>query len=309
MYMYDHTGKTYVVTGGAGFIGSHLVRALVSAGAHVRVIDDLRAGEHTNLPESVVFERISVENPLSKEIFVGADAIFHLAAIPGVPVSIEDPVGTHKVNLDGTLHVLEAARTAGVRRIVFSSSAAVYGIQDSEVFYEDMEPRPMSPYAFHKYAGECMLETWRRVYGIEGVSLRYFNVYGSGMDPHGSYAAVIGKFLQLRAEGKPLTVMGDGSQTRDFVHVDDVVQANIRAVELNVVPENAVFNVGTGKGTSVATLAQMIGGPVEYLPSRLEIRHAIADVQKISTVLGYTPTVSFEEGLAKLASDFGVKNI
>ncbi len=304
--MYHHSEKKYVVTGGAGFIGTHLVRALCEKGAHVRVIDDLRTGRSKPHLENVTFYNHSVEEPLPVEIFEGTDAIFHLAAIPGVPISIEDPVGTHKVNLDGTLHVLEAARVARVPRVIFSSSAAVYGIQESEIFREDMDPKPMSPYAFHKYAGERMLEMWRRVYGLESISLRYFNVYGSGMDPRGAYAAVIGKFLQARSEGKVLTVIGDGTQTRDFVHVDDVVQANMRAVELAKVPEVAVFNVGTGVGVSVQELAELIGGPIEHTAARLEIQHAVADITNIKHVLGYEPHVSLEDGLKALAEEFGV---
>ena len=293
-------GKKCVVTGGAGFIGSHLVNGLLKVGAEVRVIDDLRSGRRERIPKDATFYETDISEGDLEKCFDGVDIVFHLAAIPGVPVSIKDPTGTHTVNVDGTHTVLEAARTHGVKRVVFSSSAAVYGAQDTSVFVETMELSPLSPYALHKIIGEYMMKTWAPVYGVETVSLRYFNVYGSGMNPEGPYAAVIGKFLDSKAKGEPLPITGDGTNTRDFVHVADVVRANLLAASSDRVGKGEVVNVGTGFGTSINEVAKLIGGEIKYTEPRLEIQHAVADITRAKKILNYKPSVSFKNGLDKL---------
>ena len=196
--------------------------------------------------------------------------------------------------------MLEAARSHGVKRVIFSSSAAVYGKQDDSLFVETMEPRPLSPYALHKVTGEYMMRTWSAVYGMETVSLRYFNVYGSDMDPEGPYAAVVGKFLDLKSRGEQFPVTGDGKNTRDFVHVSDVVTANILAATSERAGKGEVCNIGTGIGTTINEVASLIGGEVQHIEPRLEIKHAVADIKNARTFLSYEPTVTFKDGLKEL---------
>lgn len=295
------TGKKCIVTGGAGFIGAHLAVQLLAEGASVTVIDNLSAGHKDRVPADASFVEADIQDEYTlKPLFAGVDYVFHAAAIPGVPISIEDPAYTHRVNVDGAFTVFEAARQAGVARIIFSSSAAVYGAQSASILTETMEPRPLSPYGFHKLAGEQMLRTWSGVYGIETVSLRYFNVYGSGMDPNGPYAAVVGKFLDMKKNGKLLVITGDGEQTRDFVHVADIVEANIRAALSEKVGKGEAVNIGTGVGTSVNTIAELVGGEKEYVEARQEVKDAVADITRARELLSYEPQTKLAEGINDL---------
>ena len=242
---------------------------------------------------------------LLREGVAGADRVFHLAALPRVERSIEDPVGTHRVNVDGTLHVLEAARSAGVGRIVYASSSSVYGSQETHVMSEDMEANPLSPYALQKLLGEQYLSMFAPVYGITAVSLRYFNVYGPRQPGEGEYALVIGKFLEARRTGRPLTVYGDGEQTRAYTHVYDVAAATLRAAEADVSADrNTVLNVGTDVETSVNEIASMIGGEVVHVVpnprGEMEERRKAAHWSRAASVLGWEPTIGIEEGLAAL---------
>ena len=256
-----------VVTGGCGFIGSHIVDALVRDGCEVAVLDDLSTGnvEHLN-PAAELVEGSVADAEAVLAAVEGATWAFHLAALPRVEQSVDDPIGTHAVNVNGTLNVLQAAREHGVERVVVSSSSSVYGDQDTHLMTEDLAPNPMSPYGLHKLIGEQYADLFARLFGMQIVSLRYFNVYGPRQSAEGAYALVIPHFLRLRDEGKPLTVYGDGCQTRDYVHVEDVVRANVNAANSELPPGRAVaLNVGSGEETSVNEIAAMVGGEVEHI--------------------------------------------
>ncbi len=295
-----------VVTGGAGFIGSHLVRELSGRGDRVLVIDDLSTGRLANirpLGESgrVRFTEGSVTDlPLLREQFRGAEKVFHLAAIASVPRSIEEPETTHAVNAGGTLNVLTAARDNGLGKVVYASSCAVYGNPIAMPVGEDTPPDPLSPYAAAKLAGEEHCLTFSRDHGLPAVCLRYFNVYGRGQDPASQYAAVVPAFIKTVAAGEPPVIYGDGTQTRDFVYVKDIVAANLLAAEG---AGSGVFNIGSGRATTVNELAAVIirltgkdVAPV-YEPARPgDILHSLADISRSAT-LGYRPRYSLEEGL------------
>ena len=295
-----------VVTGGCGFIGSHVVDRLVQRGDEVVVVDDLATGDAANLNPGARLVRGSVlDAALLRTAFEGADVVFHLAALPRVERSVEDPVGTHRVNVDGTLNVLEAARLADVGRVVYASSSSVYGEQTTHLMREDMTPNPMSPYALQKLIAEQYLSMFAPVYGITAVSLRYFNVYGPRQPLEGEYTLVIGKFLRTRRAGRPLTVYGDGEQTRAYSHVHDVVSATLLAAEADVPPDrNTVLNVGSGVETSVNQLAAMIGGEVVHVipnpKGDVEERRKAADCSRAASVLGWEPTIGLREGLEAL---------
>lgn len=299
----------YLVTGGAGFIGTNLVERLVGEGNKVIVVDDLSAGKAERLPKKATLYRSSVCNTeLLTSIMEteGIEVVIHLAALPSVPFSIDHPLESQKVNIDGTLSMLEAARRAKVRRVVYAASSSAYGDQTVMPLTETMVPQPKSPYGLHKYYGEVMLKLWHDIHKLETVSLRFFNVYGPHFDPNGAYALVIGKFLKQRMENKPMTVTGDGEQTRDFVHVQDIVDALVRASRNENVGHGEVLNVGTGRGVSVNEIARMIGGPIEYIPPRIEPKHTLADVSYIQLMLGWQPTVKIEDGIAELKKQFGL---
>lgn len=294
--------KKVVVTGGAGFIGSSLTKALVGQGLETHVVDNFVAGRlEERLVDGAVYHQVDIRD-LSrlKEIFKDADIVFHLAALPRVQDSIDHPLETSAVNVDGTLNVLEVAREAEVGRVVFSSSAAIYGEQDTMPLSEDMDALPKSPYGLHKYMGEKMCALWSEIYGLPTVSLRYFNVYGPGFDPKGAYALVVGRFLDLKKQGRPLTIAGDGSNTRDYVHVSDVVNANLEAAFSDKVGRGEVINIGSGEETSVKRLSELIGGPVEYVESRIEPARSVADVSRARELLGWEASVSLVDGLSEL---------
>lgn len=299
-----------LVTGGAGFIGSHLVEALVEGGNEVVVIDDLSLGNLDNLKnakDKITFYEVSVADDL-REIFSKHkfEAVFHIAALPRVQYSIQHPVETHKANVEGTLNLLEQCRLNGVKRFVFSSSASIYGNQEDLPLREKMGPSPLSPYALHKLIGEQYCALYHALYGIESVSLRYFNVYGARQSPSGEYACLIPKFAKIMREGKNPIIYGDGSHTRDFVHVKDVVSANIAAWKAGSRAFGRTFNVGSGVGLSVNDVFNKLkhnlgyAGNAHYGPEVIEPRHALADISLAREFLGWSPKIGFEEGL-KLA--------
>ncbi len=301
--------KTFVIIGGAGFIGTNLSEFLVARGDKVVVVDDLSAGDkQERLPPEVEFHKEDMRQTESlTDIMKGADVVVHLAALPRVQFSIEYPQETHDANVNGTLSVLEAARAAKVKRIVYAASSSAYGDQEEMPLHEELPAEPKSPYALHKYIGEQYMRLWSDIYGIETVSLRFFNVYGNHMDPDGAYALVVGKFLKLRKEGKSLTITGDGEQSRDFTHVNDTVDAILRAADSDAVGKGEVFNVGAGNNVSINKLAELIGGEVKRVEARLEPKHTKADNAKIKEILGWQPTITMEEGIETLKKEWGLQ--
>jgi UDP-glucose 4-epimerase len=293
--------KKAIVTGGAGFIGSHLVKGLLEKGYEVHIIDNMSGGKPERIHKEAVFHREDIRNlEAIKPIIAGAEYVFHLAALPRVQYSIEHPVETNEVNVIGTANVLIAAKEGGAKKVVYSASSSAYGDQPVMPLREDMPANPKSPYGLQKYIGELYCRTWNSVYGLPTVCLRYFNVYGPGFDAEGAYALVIGKFLKQRAEGKAMTITGDGKQTRDFTHVRDVVRANILAAESSATGKGEVINIGAGKNQSINKIAELIGGPLEHVPARMEPHDTLADNSKARDLIGWIPEVSIEEGINEL---------
>jgi UDP-glucose 4-epimerase len=297
-----------LVTGGAGFIGSHLAAALLERGLTVRVLDNLRTGSRQNLrPDAELFEADIRARTAIEPAFAGVDCVFHVAALPRVGLSIEQPVETHLVNVVGTLNVLMAARAACVRRVVYSGSSSVYGEQPRSPLTETMTPNPLSPYALQKLMGEEYVRMFHRLYGLGALSLRYFSVYGSRMDLEGAYATVIGAFLRARREGRPLEIRGDGEQRRDFTHVGDVVRANLAAMDC-ALEDGSAINVGRGHALSVNRIAELIGGPrVNVAPRPGEPRDTLADLARSRAILGWSPEVDTEDGVRELMRLHGVQ--
>src|SRR5216683_4412155 len=301
--------RTVLVTGGAGFIGSHLVDALLERGLNVRIIDNLSTGRRENLnPCAQLIEADIRDLESIREAFDDVDTVFHTAALPRVPLSIEKPIETHTVNALGTLNVLMAAREAGVRRFVYSGSSSVYGNQPTLPLREEMKPGPLNPYALQKLIGEQYCGLFRKLYGMETLTLRYFNVFGPRMTTAGAYVTVIGVFLRLRREDRPLTIHGDGTQSRDFTHVSDVVRANLLAMNCDIADGRAL-NIGPGKAVSINRIAEMIGGPLSYQASRAgDMRHTLADFSQAENILGWRPQVSTDEGLNELIELEGLRD-
>ena len=299
----------HVVTGGCGFIGSHLVDGLLELGHEVVVVDDLstNGGRSVN-PAATLVEGSVTDLDLVMSATEGADCVFHTAAWARVPRSIDDPVGTHDVNVNGTLNVLQAARENGVGRVVYSSSSSVYGDQDTHVMREDMTPNPKSPYALHKLIGEQYGSMFARLFGMRVVSLRYFNVYGPGQTTEGAYVLVIPHFLKLRDEGRPLTIYGDGRQTRSYTHVFDVVRANLLAASADLPEgENVALNIGPNEETSVNEIAAMIGGEVEHIypnpRGEFEELRKSSDCSKAKAMIGWEPQISLSEGIRGVSGE------
>lgn len=300
----------YLVTGGAGFIGSHLVDALLERGAAVRVFDNFSTGSRSHLAH--VADRIEVvEADLRDEQAVrrameGVTHVLHQAALRSVERSVDDPLASDEVNVHGTLHVLVAARDAGtVRRVVYASSSSVYGDNETLPKREDLTPSPVSPYAVSKLAAEHYCRVFTKLYGLETVSLRYFNVFGPRQNPASRYAAVVPLFMRAALRGEPLEVHGDGEQSRDFTFIEDVVQANLRALEAEGAA-GEVFNIACGARHSllemIAVIERLAGRALErrhVAPRRGDVRHTLADIDKARRLLGYEPRVSFEEGLRR----------
>lgn len=290
-----------LVTGGAGFIGSHLVDRLKAQGHEVAVIDNLSTGKKENLNPKADFHEIDIcDFDKIKPLFQDIDYVFHLAAIPRVPISVEDPIGTSKANILGTVNVFKAASDSGVKRVVFASSSSVYGNQKELPLREDMTPGPISPYALQKLVGEQLAELFTNLYNIPIISLRYFNVFGPRTDLDSDYSLVIGKFLKQRSQNKPLTIFGDGEQTRGFCYVDDVVEANVRAMKSEKLKGGEVINIGSERSYSVNFLAKLISEEIQYLPSRPgDVLHTKADITLAKNLLDWEPKTSFEEGIKK----------
>jgi len=295
-----------LVSGGAGFIGSHLTDKLIEKGHNVVVIDNLSTGKKENLNPQADFYNLDIcDFDKIKPLFKDINYVFHLAAIPRVPISVEDPVGTSKVNILGTINVFKAGIDAKVKRIVFASSSSVYGDQTRLPLQEDMIPNPISPYALQKLVGEQFAKLFTNLYKTPIICLRYFNVYGPRIDFDSDYSLVIGKFLKQKAEGKPLTIYGDGEQTRGFCYVDDIAEANIKAMESEKLKGGEVINISSGDSQTINYLAKLIGGPVQYLPVRLgDILHTKADTARAENLLNWQPNVLFEEGFKNVQEWF-----
>jgi UDP-glucose 4-epimerase len=291
-----------LVTGGAGFIGSHLVDALIEKGYRVVVIDNLSTGKIENINKKAKFYKIDICSPKIREIFKKEkpQICFHLAALPRVPLSVKDPVLTSRVNVLGTINIFKASVDSKVKRVIFASSSSVYGDQEKLPLRENMNPNPISPYGLQKYVCEQFTKLFSNLYKISIVSLRYFNVYGPRIDFDSEYSLVIGKFLKLKAQGKPLTIYGDGNQTRGFCYVDDVVEANILAMKSKKIKGGEVINIGNEKSYSINYLAKLIGGKVKYLPPRPgDVLHTRADITLAKKLLNWSPKIDFNEGIKK----------
>lgn len=290
-----------VVTGGAGFIGSNLVDALVEENFDVHIIDNLSNGKKENVNKEAKLHIADITDLNSiKPVFKSAEYVFHLAALPRVQFSIEHPAESNNANVNGTLNVLIAATDAGVKRIIYSASSSAFGDQKIMPLKEGMKEHPKSPYGLQKFIGELYCRLWHEVYGIEAVCLRYFNVYGHRQSAEGAYALVIAKFLKQKAEGMPMTITGSGKQTRDFTHVSDVVRANMLAMKSKKVGKGEIINIGRGRNQSIIKIAKLIGGPIKFIPARLEPKNTLADNSLAKRALGWVPKVSIEEGISML---------
>ncbi|HEU5439438.1 MAG TPA: NAD-dependent epimerase/dehydratase family protein [Ktedonobacterales bacterium] len=302
------TNGCYVVTGGAGFVGSHIAEALAARGETVRVFDNLSAATEANLatlpPSIELIEGDLCDLGAVRAALDGAHVVFHHGAVASVPRSVADPAGTLATNVTGTQHVLLAAREAGVRRLVFASSSAIYGNRPELPKREDQPPEPLSPYAVHKLAGEQLCSVFTRLYGLETVALRYFNIFGPRQNPASEYSAVIPRVIADLLEGRRPVVYGDGEQTRDFIYIGNVVRANLLAAEAPAAVGRAI-NIGCGERMSVNTLLRLAGDLLdmavepEYRPARPgDVRDSLADISSARQLLGFEPEIGFREGLA-----------
>lgn len=294
-----------LVTGGAGFIGSHLVDSLLASGNKVKVIDNFSTGRQENLMHHQENKNLAVikadvsDFDAIKNHFSGVDKVFHIAALADIVPSIVEPIAYYRANVSGTASVLEAARFAKVKRLVYAASSSCYGIAENFPTPESADIRPEYPYALTKYLAEQIVLHWGKVYKLPVVSLRLFNVYGPRSRTSGTYGAVFGVFLAQKLNNKPFTVVGDGKQTRDFVFVKDVVEAFVLASESRC--DGEVMNVGSGRTYSINYLVQLLGGEVVYIPKRPgEPEATFADISKIKRLVGWQPKVSFEEGVGTM---------
>lgn len=295
-----------IVTGGAGFIGSHLTDYLIENGHQVIVVDNLMLGKKEFINKKAEFKKVDIRNEKKLEkIFKGVEAVFHLAADPRLPVSIEDPGSTHEINVTGTLNILNVARKVGVKKVIFSSSCAVYGDQPLPIV-ETAIPNPLSPYGLHKLMGEQYCHLFYELYGLQSVCLRYANVFGPRKLANGSYPMVIPVFLDQKKKGQKLTIVGDGENTRDYIHVNDVVMANVAAWQSQVVDGQAI-NIGSNKQTSVNQIAKLIGGETVAIPARAgEMRYIEVSNTKAKELLDWSPTISLEEGIKQLKEEWKI---
>ncbi|MEN9913105.1 MAG: hypothetical protein RLY66_513 [Candidatus Parcubacteria bacterium] len=294
--------RHFVVTGGAGFIGSHITDALVARGDKVTVIDDLSSGTREMVNSQAIFHQVDIRDvDALNRIFKtdGIDGVFHCAAIISVQYSIEHPEETKSVNREGTKNVLEVSSQNGVKRAVFCSSAAVYGATSDSAVSESTPANPQSPYGMDKEAGEKEFLQYAHQSSLESVILRYFNVYGPRQRGDSPYAGVIARFIQRKKDMQPMTIFGDGSQTRDFVHVSDVVSANLKAMDEPGI-SGQVINIGSGSAVSVKDIANIIGGNIEHAPAREEVKNSLADISKAKSVLHWEPQISLREGIREL---------
>ncbi len=304
------TKPTILVTGGAGFIGSHMVDVALEAGYAVRVVDSLVGGHERNLAhhggnQDLSFEKADIRDlDADAAIFRGVKYVVHYAGIGDIVPSIEQPVDYMSTNVQGTVHVLEGARAAGVEKVVYAASSSCYGLADTPT-REDHPIAPQYPYALSKYQGEQAAFHWHQVYGLPVNAIRIFNAYGTRVRTTGAYGAVFGVFFRQKLAGEPFTVVGDGTQTRDFLYASDVARAFLAAAETPLTGE--VWNLGAGAPQSVNRLVDLIGGPVTYVPKRPgepNITHA--DISKIQADLGWAPTIPFEEGVARMMAEIDV---
>ena len=293
-----------VVTGGCGFIGSHVVDALVARGDSVTVLDDLTTGSLDNLnAQARLLSGSILDTSTVGRAMQDADCVFHLAARAQVSLSIEDPLGTHQVNVVGTLNVLEAVRRNKVPRLVYVSSSSVYGNQATHLLHEDMTPEPLSPYGLQKLIGEQYGTLYARLFGTTIASLRYFNVYGPRQTSEGAHTLVVARFRQQRDAGEPITIYGDGLQTRSYTHIDDVVRATVAAGVANLpASQNTILNIGSDEETPVLEIARLVGGEIKHVYPNprgpFEERHKAADYRRAQALLGWKPVISFRAGFA-----------
>jgi len=304
----------YLVTGGAGFIGSNLVKALANAGERVRVVDNLSTGYWENLGDLQGSDRVECitadirdAEAMSRAV-TGVEVVFHEAALGSVPRSVDDPVESDSVNVNGTVVVLDAARRASVRRVIFAASSAAYGDSETLPKQEDMPAAPLSPYAVTKVTCEAYMKVFARLYGIETLSLRYFNVFGPAQRPDGAYAAAIPRFVWAVLHGQPPTIYGDGETTRDFCFVDNAVRANLLAAECKSELRGQVVNIAGGRRVSLNDIVARIGSQLgkevraDYTDPRPgDVRHSLADIRRAHELLGYEPAVKWEDGLGPTA--------
>ncbi|HVZ39066.1 MAG TPA: SDR family oxidoreductase [Candidatus Kapabacteria bacterium] len=299
-----------LVTGGAGFIGTNLVRALLDRGDRVRVLDNFSTGKRENLRD--IDHRLELiegdvrSYHLVREAVEGMDVIFHQAALPSVPRSIRDPITTHEVGVNGTLNVLQAARDCKVGRVIFASSSSVYGNTEELPKHEKMTPTPLSPYAVSKLSGEHYCQVFFRLYGLQTVALRYFNIFGPRQDPNSLYSAVIPRFIETISRGDSPTIFGDGEQSRDFTYVENVVRANFLAAQAESGVAGEVFNVACHDRITLNRLVQALneglGTSVAALhaePRLGDVRHSFASIEKFRAATGYEPAVAFAEGIGR----------
>lgn len=301
----------YLITGIAGFIGSSLARAVLAQGDEVRGIDNFSTGKRANLDEilgEIDFREVDLlDLDALHNACRGVDYVFHEAAIPSVPKSVLDPLGSNRANIDGTVHLLIAARDAKVKRLVYAASSSAYGDTPTLPKHEAMLPNPNSPYAVAKLAGEYYMTSFYRCYGLETVSLRYFNIFGPRQDPTSPYSGVLAKFITQMLNGEQPTIFGDGAQSRDFTYIQNAVDANLLAIKASASQAaGQVFNVATGKRADLNQAFQLVKkitgytGDIKYGPERSgDVKHSLADLSRTEKHLGYKPTVDFEEGLRR----------
>ncbi|MBI1284975.1 MAG: NAD-dependent epimerase/dehydratase family protein [Thiobacillus sp.] len=305
--------ETYIVTGGAGFIGSHLAERLLKEGQRVRIIDNFSTGKRANIaalvaafPDALEVYEVSITDGAAiAPIFKGVDYVFHQAALASVPRSIDDPVATNEANVHGTLNVLVASRDADVKRVAYAASSSAYGEVTAEYQVETMQPHPLSPYGVSKLAGEYYCQAFTQVYGLETVALRYFNVFGPRQDETSQYSAVIPKFISTMLAGKAPTIYGDGEQSRDFTYIDNVVHGNLLALKAPGVG-GEMMNLATGGSVSLLQLVEKINRlldtsiePIHAPPRPGDIRYSRANIAKITDLLDFAPVVDFDSGLAR----------
>jgi len=296
--------KNYLVVGGAGFIGSNLVDELIRLKNRVTVLDNLSTGKKENINPRAKFVKGDIRN--LKQIvpfFKNIDGVFLLAALPRVQYSIDYPVKTNRNNIEGILNVLIASQKTNVKRVVYSSSSSIYGQPEKLPTKENSIPNPLSPYGLQKYAGEEYCRLFSLIHETETVSLRYFNVYGPRMDDRGAYVTVMSVFLKQLANKQPLTITGDGTQTRDFSYVSDVVRANVLAMKSKKVGKGEAINIGGIKNYSINQIAKMFGDEVKYIPLRIEPHDTLADISLAKKLLDWQPKIKLEEGIKKLVKE------